>query len=333
MAAALRRSGCEVSMWTRRFELSESIRRHRLNSRHLPGIGLPAGLRATTELDVAIEGAQGVIVAVPSSAVRETVRAAAALIRALPVLVASKGVERRSGALMTQVVHAECGEDTPAGVISGPSFADEVARGLPTRLTLAYDTLEGAPSPRAGALAIALRRALGSIGIGLEFESDAIGVQVAGALKNVVAVACGMARALELGENARAAIVSRGLVDMRRLTLALGGDAATLWASSGAGDLFLTAGSTSSRNTRAGMRLARGGEAHGCGELAEGLVSCEALRVLEGRLGLDLQVARAVREVLAGQAEARSAVLRLICPEGEPAPAASHEAALLPAGS
>ncbi len=315
LAAASRRAGLSTRLWSRRPDVAHAIRTTGFNPRHLPGIRLPEGLQASDDLEWVLQGVDVVLFAVPCGALREVaqVAAGAALPEHALALATCKGVEPGSGKLMSQVLREACAERQPVGMLAGPSFADEVVRGLPTQLTLGM---------RADAAAVALARelagALRAAAIELELCDDEIGVQVAGALKNSVAIACGMASAQGLGENARAAIVARGLEDMRRLTVALGGRGETLFRSSGVGDLFLTASSSHSRNTRLGMRLgasaehrARAQAAEG-GELTEGASASQALEVLERRLRLELQVPSAVRDVLSGRCSAGRALQRVL---------------------
>lgn len=316
LAAALRRSGARVALWTRRADLAHAIQTQGCNPRHLPGIDLPAGLRADTDMVQTLGDADCVIIAVPSAALRHVARRAAGLLgrRRVPVLAACKGVEHGTGALMTQILREELGRDTPVGSLGGPSFAHEVAQGQPTVLTLAMPALAAA-NPEAGSardFAHKLRRQLALAEVGLELTDDAVGAQVGGALKNMIAIACGMAAARGLGENTRAAIITRGLDDMRRLTLALGGRVETLLSSCGAGDLFLTCSSEQSRNTRLGLRLGRNQAADDTEELAEGAACSVSVRALEQRLGLRLHVARAVRDVLMQHVTPERALERLI---------------------
>lgn len=320
LAAAARRAGLPTRLWSRRPDVAHAIRTTGSNPRHLPGIALPAGLQASDDLEAVLAGADVVLFAVPCSSLGRVAALAQEFLpeRAL-ALVTCKGVEPGTGRLMTQVLREHCAAGQAVGMLAGPSFADEVVRGLPTRLTLGMR----ATSAEAGDVAQALARVWRAAGIELELCDDEVGVQVAGAVKNAVAIACGMATAQGLGENARAAIVARGLDDMRRLTLALGGRSETLFRSSGVGDLFLTASSSHSRNTRLGLRLGasaeqRAGEASEDGELTEGAVASHALGALERRLQIVLHVPRAVREVLAGRNNAAQALQRLLSAAVEP---------------
>lgn len=317
LAAALQRGGIPTRLWARRPEVAEAIHRHNRHPQALPGIELPSGLGATADLTQAVHGAQLVILAVPSTAVRHTARQVAPLLApGTVVLTASKGIEQQTGALMTRVLSEELGKTVLTGSIGGPSFADEVARGRSTLLTLALPALERFhPQYReASRLVDSLVRQLAIAGVTLDVTRDVVGAQVGGALKNMIAIACGMATAQGMGENARAGIITRGLDDMRRLTLAMGGRVDTLLGCSGVGDLFLTAASEHSRNTRLGMRLGRPGDmADGpVDELAEGAVSAVSVEILERKYGLHLNVAAAVRDVMQQRLPVEQALHRLL---------------------
>ncbi len=320
LAAASQRAGLCTRLWSRRPDVALAIREQARNPRHLPGIALPRGLRAGQDMADILRDADVVLFAVPCAALRDVAALAAPhMPQPALALATSKGVEPGSGALMTEVLREQLPQRQAVGMLAGPSFADEVARGMPTHLTLGMR----APSSQATALLHRLAAAWTRAGIELAICEDAVGVQVAGVLKNVVAIACGMAVAQGLGENARAAIVGRGLEDMLQLTRALGGRAQTLLCSSGVGDLFLTASSKHSRNTRLGLQLgtpgARGAAADlepAGGELAEGARASHALQVLEQRLGLHLRVPHAVRQVLAARQDAAGALRTLLAPRG-----------------
>ncbi len=318
LAAALQRSGNQVMLWARRPDLVHTLQTMSSNPRHLPGIALPPGLRATTELAEALADTRLVVLALPSAALRETAQRVAPLLAPdTVVLAACKGFERRGGSLPTEVLRDCCDDDALLGVLSGPSFANEVALGLPTRLTLAMPALlsSHAQAQCAHAFALGLQQQLARAAVMLDLTDDAVAAQVGGALKNIVAIASGMAMAQGLGENARAAIVTLGLDDMRQLTLALGGRSQTLLSSCGVGDLFLTVASGHSRNTRLGLRLGRGDgldASTASGELAEGAIAALSVQALEHRLGLRLHVVACVRDVLLRHASVPQALARLL---------------------
>jgi glycerol-3-phosphate dehydrogenase (NAD(P)+) len=320
LASALQRGGVPTVLWARRADVADAIHAHHHNPQHLPGIDLPSGLGASTDMAQAVQGAQLLILAVPSVAMRDIARQAAPLLApGTVVLSASKGIEQGSGALMTQVLDAELGAAALTGSIGGPSFAAEVASGKSTLLTLALPALERF-DPRhkiARRVADSLMQHLARAGVTLEPTRDAVGAQVGGALKNMIAIACGMATAQGMGENARAGIITRGLDDMSRLTQAMGGRVETLLGCSGVGDLFLTAASVHSRNTRLGMRLGQPGGGLGLpqtevAELAEGAVSVMSVEILERKYGLQLNVAAAVRDVLQQRITVERALQRLL---------------------
>lgn len=315
LASALQRGNLPTRLWARRPEVAQAIKQHQRHPDCLEGIALPEDLDATADLAHAVKGAQLVILAVPSAATRSLAGQIAGLLApGTVVLTASKGIEKDTGALMTGVLDETLGTTMLTGSIGGPSFADEVARGQSTLLTLALPALADGHPRQAVARRIAdsLARRLDRASVSLEMTDDAVGAQVGGALKNMIAIACGMAMAQELGENARAGIITRGLDDMRRLTLALGGRVDTLLRSSGVGDLFLTAASEHSRNTRLGMRLGRGAVASPARELTEGAVSVISVQVLEHEHGLHLGVAAAVRDVLEQRKTAAEALRHLL---------------------
>lgn len=317
LASALQRGGVPTWLWARRPEVAEAIHNRNHHPQCLPGVDLPSGLGATADMAHALHGAQLVILAVPAAATRDIARQAAQLITpGTVVLTASKGIEQGSGALMTQVLDEELGKAMLTGSIGGPSFADEVACGKSTLLTLAMPALARShPQHRAASrIAGGLMQQLALASVTLELTPDAVGAQVGGALKNMIAIACGMATAQGMGENARAGIITRGLDDMRRLSQAMGGRVETLLGSSGVGDLFLTAASEQSRNTRLGMQLGRpGGESAAvAGELAEGALSVMSVQILERKYGLRLNVAAAVRDVLQQRLPAERALHRLL---------------------
>jgi len=297
LAAALQRGGCDVTLWARDPRLAATLASTGSNPRHLPGVRLPRGLQSSANLAAAVAAAQGVIIAVPSGAVPAVARQLAPVLPSGTwVLSAAKGLTD-TGDVLTTALARECRAAAGAvGAIAGPSFADEFARGEPACLALGWHS----PSAAARRASADLQRWLADAGVELVVEDDAIGLQLAGVMKNVIALACGLAQGLGLGENARAALVCRGLADLRRLTAACGGRADTLFGPAGVGDLFLTASSAQSRNTRLGQKLARGMRPDG-GELAEGAGSAERLAKLEHRLGLPLLVPAAVRAVLRGQ--------------------------------
>lgn len=297
LACVARRAGRPVRLWGRDPEVTAAIDEGRGNPRYLPDLALPHGIAATTDMAAALDGAETVLVVCPAQAMREVAGALASHLPAgAPVALCAKGVERESLKLMTEVA-AEHLPGAPLAVLSGPTFAAEVARGLPTAVTIASD------DERAAA---AVRDALGGDAFRPYLSDDPVGVEVAGAAKNVIAIACGVAWGLGLGENARAALLTRGLAEMTRLAVALGGRAETMMGLSGLGDLSLTCNSRTSRNTSFGFALGEGQAADavlkGRRTVTEGYWSAQAVVGLAERAGLDdLPITRAVDAVLAGR--------------------------------
>ena len=299
-----------LSLWSRSPEQAAEIATTRENRRYLPGRVLPAAIGVTADLARALRDAELVLSVVPTQALRETVRAVAALGRALPLLWACKGFERASARLPHQIVADEYPPDAPTGVLSGPSFAEEVAAGQPAALTLAS---------RDGEFAEATARALHSPRLRVYSSTDVIGVELGGALKNVMAIAAGISDGLGLGHNARAALITRGLAEMARLGVALGGQAETFMGLTGLGDLVLTCTGDLSRNRRVGLALARGESTAailaGLGHVAEGVSTAPEVARMAGQLDVEMPITRAVCAVLAGEMPAAAAVEALMSRE------------------
>jgi glycerol-3-phosphate dehydrogenase (NAD(P)+) len=296
----------EVRLWARDAALIAALGAARVNNRYLPGFPLPAPLELTDRLPAALDRAELMLAAVPTNGLRSALRAAKAA-GAAPVVWLCKGFE--SG--QARLPHEICAEELPAGVpravLSGPSFAEEVARGLPAALTLA--------STDAG-FARDAARALHGASLRIYPSEDVTGVEVAGAVKNVMAIAAGVSDGLALGLSARAALITRGLAEMTRLGVALGGRAETFMGLAGAGDLVLTCTGDLSRNRRVGLALARGTPLAqilaGLGHTAEGVHTAHAVAALAARLAIEMPITRAVCRVLDDPAQARTAVQDLL---------------------
>jgi len=289
------------------------MRRTRENLRYLPGIALPPPVDVVESLDEAARGAALVLVATPVAGLGETVRRLReATEHAAPVWLC-KGFEQGTARLPHQVVEAELGEGARCGALSGPSFAQEVAKGLPCALTLA--ARDAAFAREAAALLHGGR-------MRVYYGDDLVGVEVAGAVKNVMAIAVGISDGLGLGQNARAALITRGLTEIARLGAALGGAPETFLGLAGVGDLILTATGDLSRNRRVGLALARGeplarilGE---LGHVAEGARTAgEVVRLAKTRR-VDMPICAAVAQVLDGTLPAQRAVERLLAREPGP---------------
>jgi glycerol-3-phosphate dehydrogenase (NAD(P)+) len=290
LAIHLARGGERVTLWARTAELVEAIRHRRRNPWYLADVELPPGVEPTTDPSAALSGATLVIVAVPSEFVVPTL---ARLDRiSVPVVSATKGFEPGRHRRVSEVV-AERWPGAPVAVLSGPTFAREVALGQPTAAVIAS---------RDESLATDLQRRLGSREFRLYTNRDVVGVEVGGATKNVIALATGLADGLGLGENTRAALVTRGLAEITRLAVSLGGEPATLAGLAGLGDLVLTATGTLSRNRALGMALARG-ESPAAAQrasrmVAEGVPTVVAALALAARHGVALPIATEVAAVL-----------------------------------
>ncbi|HUZ72887.1 MAG TPA: NAD(P)H-dependent glycerol-3-phosphate dehydrogenase [Stellaceae bacterium] len=292
LAQTLARVGREVVLWAHDPATAAAINRDRANAAFLPGLALAAGIRATAALDEAA-AADLLLFAPPAQHLRELAAALApSPASCLPAVVCSKGIEIESGALLSEVL-AETLPAAPLAVLSGPTFAAEVARGLPTAVTLAC---------RDAALGQRLVTALGSRTFRPYLAADPVGAEIGGAVKNVLAIACGIVLGRGLGENARASLITRGLAEMVRLAVAKGGRPATLMGLSGLGDLTLTCTSAQSRNFSLGLALGEGRALDavlaGRRSVAEGVTSAPAAVALARRLGIEMPIAVAVDSIL-----------------------------------
>ena len=295
LAQVVGRAGLDVRLQAREPEVVESIRDRRVNEAFLPGITLDD--RVSVTADLADLGACDVILAVPPAQhMRSTLTAFAAHHRpGVPVILCSKGIERGSLKLMTDVL-AETLPQAPAAVLSGPSFAGEVARGLPSAVTLAcVDAVLGEE----------LMWTLSAPGFRPYLATDLIGAEVGGAIKNVLAIACGMAEGRGLGRSAHAALITRGFAEMTRMGVALGGQAETVAGLCGLGDLVLTCSSPQSRNMSLGLALGQGQTVEqalaGKRSVAEGYESAPAVRELATKMGVDMPISLAVAALLNGE--------------------------------
>lgn len=296
-----------VRLWARDAAQAQRLQRERENARYLPGIALPAALEIESELARAVEHADdGVLVlATPTDALRASLRALAPLAPRAAIVWLCKGFERDSGKLAHQVVAEELGESRlceGAGPLSGPSFAEEVARGLPTALTVAGGA----------AFCETVTRVFHGGALRIYSTDDVVGVEVGGAVKNVLAIATGIADALGLGSNARAALITRGLAEVSRLGVALGARAETFMGLTGVGDLILTCTGELSRNRRVGLMLGRGlplAQALAeLGHVAEGVWSAPAVAARAAAAGVEMPLTQAVCAVLDGRLAPRAAL-------------------------
>lgn len=291
LAILLARNGQDVVLYARTAEEATILAEHRENIRYLPGFALPDGIAFQSTSDP-IDGADLAVVAVPSGGVRDSARG---LARQGRIVVASKGLEVSTGKLLTQVVAEECPE-ARVGALSGPNLAVEIVRGVPTAAVTAF------PDP---ADADVVRQAFKCRTFRVYATDDVIGIQLAGALKNVIAIAAGISDGLGFGDNTKGALVARGLREMQLLGAARGAKPETFTGIAGIGDLFATAASPLSRNYRVGRGLGEGRDLaailEDLGQVAEGVPTSEAAAILARDLGVQTPVMNAIREVLEGR--------------------------------
>jgi glycerol-3-phosphate dehydrogenase (NAD(P)+) len=288
LANAAARPGREIVLWARDESHVAELAKSHENKRRLPGIKLAEAIVPQSNLATIAE-ADLVLCVVPAQALREMAMQLRGIIRAdAPLVVCAKGMERGTNLLLTDVV-AQSLPGQPVAVLSGPSFADDVARGLPTAVTIAaHDE----------ALARALASALGTPTLRLYHSTDVLGVEIGGATNNVLAIACGIASGRGLGASAGAALIARGFAELTRFATSRGARPETLMGLSGLGDLVLTCSSTQSRNFSFGLALGRG-EATPV-KLAEGALTAPVLLDMAKTSGVDMPIARAVAEILGG---------------------------------
>ncbi|MBP6265391.1 MAG: NAD(P)-dependent glycerol-3-phosphate dehydrogenase [Nitrospira sp.] len=295
-----------VCLWAHEPEVVQAIRLRRENAVYLPGVLLPPALSATNVLADAITGADCLIFAVPSHVARPVLsRIASLLPQPVPFVSATKGIEEETLALVTQVMQAVLPAHMQDSllVLSGPSFASEVSRGKPTALCLAG---------RDAGMVKSIQSLFMTPNFRVYADDDLIGVQLGGALKNVMALAAGVVDGLELGHNARAALITRGLAEMVRLGVAMGADPRTFYGLSGVGDLILTCTGPLSRNHSVGVRLGKGERLEGIlasmQAVAEGVRTAKAALGLALRCGVDMPIVQEVNAVLFADKPCRQAV-------------------------
>jgi glycerol-3-phosphate dehydrogenase (NAD(P)+) len=296
----------QVTLWGRKSAELDAMRRTGVNTRYLPNCRLPAQLTFEADFNTAVDQADLLVIAVPSHGLRATLDMLAKRSNLPPLVWVCKGFEQGTGRLPHQLIE-DIVPNAAAGVLSGPSFALEVARGCPTALTLAS---------RDAAWAQRQAEALSGPRLRIYAHDDVTGVEIGGALKNVMAIAAGICDGLKLGHNARAALVTRGLAEMTRLGVHLGGHAETFMGLSGLGDLILTTTGDLSRNRQVGLRLARGQPLHAIlaelGHVAEGVTTTREVDALATLLGVDMPITRAVRRILYDGLPATQAVDALL---------------------
>jgi glycerol-3-phosphate dehydrogenase (NAD(P)+) len=308
LAVHLAGTGHDVRLWARDRSLAEHMSATRENSTYLPGITLPPALTPTHDMSAALDEAQFVVVAVPSHGVRDVARLASThLPRACSIVSATKGLEEGTLLRMSQVLRHELSDAGEIVVLSGPSFASELARKMPTAIVAAGES---------NAVVEAVMAHFRSPALRLYGSADVIGVELGGSLKNIIAIAAGVVEGLGLGHNALAALITRGLVELSRLAVAVGAQRDTLAGLAGLGDLVLTCTGDLSRNRRVGLELAKGESLKQIlartKMVAEGVRTTEAALALSARYGIELPIAREMSDVLAGRSDAQTAIRNLM---------------------
>ena len=302
LAQAMSSAGLQVTLWAREREVVQQIAETRENKAFLPGVALHHNIEAVSD-SATLHGVQLALLVCPAQHLRAVAGdCARVLSHSTPVLICAKGIERESGKLMTEVAR-EAAPSIAFGMLSGPSFAIEVARGLPCAVTLALDN---------AATAETIAHAIGTPAFRPYVSSDVTGVAIGGAVKNVLAIACGIVEGRGFGESARAALTTRGFAEMTRFGLALGSRLETMGGLSGLGDLILTASSRQSRNFSLGVRLAQGGRAAESGPLAEGAATADALVLRARTVGVEMPIAEAVADIVGGRVDVDIAIRALL---------------------
>jgi glycerol-3-phosphate dehydrogenase (NAD(P)+) len=319
LAVHLARVGHEVRLWARDAAFAAEVQRRRANAVYLGDVSLPTSVTVTPSLELALRRCDLIVSAIPSHGCRAVMRAAAPYIAPRATIVsATKGLEGDTLLRMSEVIAQELGTLRPVVVLSGPSFASEVAQQLPTAILAASFDAIATDMVQAEFRAPYFR---------LYGSPDVVGVELAGALKNVIAIAAGVVEGLGLGHNALAALITRGLAEITRLTCAAGGRRDTSAGLSGLGDLVLTCTGSLSRNRHVGIELARGRQLHeilaGMKMVAEGVRTTSAALALGARYGVELPITTQMSAVLEGRTDVRSALdtlmLRRQRTETEPA--------------
>lgn len=314
LAVLLAGNGVRTLLWSRDPEHLREMRARRTNEAFLPGIELPPTLEPEERLDRALAVTRDLLIAVPSVGFRDTLRTIAAHAPG-PVRLAwaTKGFDPGTGQLLHQVAREELPSASAHAVISGPTFAMEVARGLPTAVTVAADDTQ---------FAVSLAARLGNDRFRVYTSEDIIGVSVGGSVKNVLAIAAGIADGLGFGANTRAALVTRGLAEIIRLGVALGGRRETFSGLAGLGDLVLTCTDDQSRNRKFGLALGRGypvsDALESISQVVEGFQTVREVVTLADALGIDMPISREVNAVVHGGKPALDAVKALLSREQRP---------------
>jgi len=299
-----------VTLWTRELDVTQAMISERENTRFFPGHRLPDELTISTDFEASVASADLVVLATPLIGFRPTLQRLKGMLPVKPLIWVCKGLEAETAKLPHQIVAEELGEGAMYGALTGPSFAEEVAKGLPTAISLAANQPEFA---RQMALELHSPR------LRIYANDDLPGVEVGGAVKNVMAIAAGICDGLGFGHNARAALITRGLAEMARLGVALGGQPQTFMGLAGMGDLILTCTGDLSRNRRVGLALASGKNLAqilaDLGHVAEGVSTAREVTRLAQQLGIEMPITEAVDAILHHEVPAMDAVEKLLSRE------------------
>jgi glycerol-3-phosphate dehydrogenase (NAD(P)+) len=293
LALLFRASEAQVRLWSRAPEHARELSQSRINHRHLPGIRIPEEILITADLGLAMEGAELIVAAVPSTFLRAVLSSAANRVPPeVPFLSVVKGIENGTFDRPSQIIVETVG-DRPVAVLSGPSHAEEIARGLPASVVVAGSSLP---------LNLAVQESLSHETFRVYTNSDAVGVELAGALKNILGIAAGICDGLGFGDNAKAALLARGLVEVTRMGVALGGRQTTFYGLAGVGDLITTCYSPLGRNRAVGERIGRGETLEqilsGMVNVAEGVSTTRSVHALACRRGIDIPITAELYRVL-----------------------------------
>ncbi len=306
LAQVIRAAGRDVTLWAREAELVSHMQKNHENNQFLPGIKIDNAIKVSDSISE-VTNSDILLIVVPAQHLRATLQSMKSSLRKdQPVLICSKGIEMESGLLMSQVAEQEI-PNSPIGVLTGPTFAAEIAKGLPSAMTLAYKNADQGKE---------IIDALSSRNLRLYLTKDIIGAQLGGAIKNVVAIACGAVHGLGLGENARAALMTRGIAEIARLASAMGAKKETLMGMCGFGDLVLTCSSMQSRNFSLGSHLGSGRSLEDImserNAVTEGVHTSKALMVMAKNHAIEMPIAQAVYECLNEGAPIRDVVNKML---------------------
>ena len=308
LALYLARRGQTVRLWSVEIPEVAAMLAERTNSRYLPGFNFPDQIQPTANLADAVKDIDDVIVAVPSIGYRETLIMLKPLIDDhIRITSATKGLDTDTGQLLNEVAEEIFGKERKFAVLSGPSFAKEVAAGLPSAVVIAS---------RHKTFVIELMQRFNSSIFRIYPSDDVIGVEIGGVVKNVIAIATGISDGMELGANARSALITRGLAEMIRLGVALGGKSETFIGLSGVGDLILTSTDNQSRNRRLGLAIGKGHDIHEAereiGQVVEGKRNAELVAALAERHNVNMPICETIWEILQGKLKAKEAVEQML---------------------